>query len=73
MELNTLLANFYESYNEDDRLTSRHGQVEYRTTMHFITKYLTPGCRIEEIGALRNVLPVRQLHYVAVDIFAKNG
>ncbi len=51
MELNTLLQNYYESYNEDGRLASRHGQVEYLTTMHFIQKYLTNGCRIAEIGA----------------------
>ncbi len=51
MDLNTLLAGFYENYDEDGRLGSRHGQVEYLTTMQFIQKYLTDGCRIAEIGA----------------------
>ena len=45
------LKQFYESYDEDNRLTSRHGSVEYRTTMRYIEKYLRPGMRILEIGA----------------------
>lgn len=45
------LKNYYESYDEDGRLLSRHGYIEYYTTMHFIGKYLHPGMRILEIGA----------------------
>jgi len=45
------LKEFYENYDEDCRLTSRHGQVEYLTTMRYIKKYLRPGMRILEIGA----------------------
>ena len=45
------LKNYYENYNEDGRLATRHGMVEFVTTMHFITKYLCPGMRILEIGA----------------------
>lgn len=51
METNKYLENFYQQYDEDGRLTSRHGQVEYITTMKYIDKYLTPGARIIEIGA----------------------
>lgn len=45
------LKQFYENYDEDSRLTSRHGSVEYLTTMRYIEKYLRPGMRILEIGA----------------------
>lgn len=40
-----------EAWSEDDRLASRHGSVEYLTTMRYIEKYLSPGARIIEIGA----------------------
>jgi len=51
--VNTLecLTNFYSHYDEDSRLRSRHGMVEYLTTMRYIEKYLRPGARIIEIGA----------------------
>ena len=45
------LKQFYENYDEDNRLTSRHGSVEYLTTMRYIEKHLRPGMRILEIGA----------------------
>ncbi len=51
MDLKTAITGFYENYDEDNRLRSRHGQVEYRTTMHFVRKYLKPGMRVLEIGA----------------------
>ena len=45
------LTNFYNNYDEEGRLLSKHGQVEYLTTMRYIQKYLRPGMRILEIGA----------------------
>lgn len=45
------LKAYYESWDEDARLASRHGQVEFLTTMHFIDRYLRPGMRVLEIGA----------------------
>jgi SAM-dependent methyltransferase len=45
------IHNYYNQYDEEGRLTSRHGQVEYRTTLRYIQKYLTPGARVLEIGA----------------------
>jgi ubiquinone/menaquinone biosynthesis C-methylase UbiE len=45
------LIQFYSSYDEEGRLLSKHGQVEYLTTMRYIEKYLRPGMRILEIGA----------------------
>lgn len=45
------LNTYYENYDEEGRLLSKHGQVEYLTTMKYIKKYLKPGMRILEIGA----------------------
>ena len=36
----TDLVAYYNKFNEEKRLKSRHGQVEYHTTMHYIHRYL---------------------------------
>lgn len=47
-----MLRGFYGWYDEDGRLMkSRHGQLEYRTTMYYIHRYTTADARILEIGA----------------------
>ena len=51
MEIRNALEQFYGNYDEDNRLRSRHGMVEYLTTMRYIERYLRPGMRILEIGA----------------------
>ena len=51
METLKILTDFYTGYDEDSRLRSRHGMVEFLTTMHYVEKYLKPGMRILEIGA----------------------
>ena len=51
METTKLLTEFYSNYDEEGRLLSRHGQVEFLTTMRYIEKYLRPGMRILEVGA----------------------
>ena len=51
METLKALTGYYEQYDEDNRLHSRHGRVEYLTTMRYVEKYLRPGMRILEIGA----------------------
>ena len=51
METAKMLSDFYSNYDEEGRLLSRHGCVEYRTTMRYIEKFLRPGMRILEIGA----------------------
>ena len=48
---NPYLIEFYKTYDEDSRLRSRHGSVEFLTTMHYVEQYLTPKARILEIGA----------------------
>ncbi|MGM9664352.1 MAG: class I SAM-dependent methyltransferase [Eubacteriales bacterium] len=47
------LENYYNSYDEENRLASRHGQVEYLTTMKYINIVLCdiPKPTILEIGA----------------------
>lgn len=45
------LNEYYTQIDEHARLTSRHGYVEYMTTMAYIDKYLRPGMRVLEIGA----------------------
>ena len=45
------LADYYANYDENGRLESKHGQVEFLTTMRYIRRYLAPGARVIEIGA----------------------
>lgn len=51
METLEILTQYYSNYDEEGRLLSRHGQVEYLTTMRYIQRYLRPGMKILEIGA----------------------
>lgn len=51
METLKALTEYYSGYDEDSRLRSKHGMVEFLTTMRYIEKYLRPGMRILEIGA----------------------
>ena len=51
METLRALTAYYNSYDENGRLCSRRGMVEYLTTLRYIEKYLLPGMRILEIGA----------------------
>ena len=46
MKTNPYLIDFYNHYDEDNRLTSKHGMVEFFTTMRYVEKYLKPGDRI---------------------------
>jgi SAM-dependent methyltransferase len=48
---NDYLKDFYEQYDEDGRLLTRHGQIEFITTMRYIEKYLRPGDLVLEVGA----------------------
>lgn len=45
------LTEYYSNYDEEGRLTSKHGQVEFLTTMKYINKYIKKGMRILEVGA----------------------
>ncbi|HBH95540.1 MAG TPA: SAM-dependent methyltransferase [Ruminococcaceae bacterium] len=48
---NEYLINYYNNYDEDGRLLSRHGQPEFLTTVKYVEKHLFEGARILEIGA----------------------
>ena len=39
MEVVKVLSEYYGSYDEDNRLCSRHGSVEFLTTMRYADKY----------------------------------
>ena len=45
------LTQFYQNYDEQGRLGTRYGHVEFMTTMTYIGRYLHPGMRVIEIGA----------------------
>ena len=51
MEVLKVLTEYYGSYDENSRLCSRHGSVEFLTTMRYVEKYLQPRMRVLEIGA----------------------
>ena len=47
-----IVRGFYEQSDEDGRLMrTRHGQLEFRTTMSYIHKFAEPGSKVLEIGA----------------------
>lgn len=47
-----IVSRFYGQADEDSRLQrSRHGQLEYATTLHYIHRYAAPGSRVLEMGA----------------------
>ena len=51
MNANETLNAYYGAYDEEGRLLTRYGQVEFLTTMRYIQQYLPEGARIIEIGA----------------------
>lgn len=47
-----IVSSFYDDIDEDSRLNrSRHGQLEYATTMEYIHRYAKQGAKVLEIGA----------------------
>ena len=45
------ISKIYEIFDEDARLRSPAGRVEFLTTVRYIEKYLQPGARILDVGA----------------------
>ena len=77
MERKEMINQFYTGYNEDRRLfKSRHGQLEYLTTMHYIRKVLPEPGNVLEIGAgtgRYSVALAREDHRVtAVELAERN-
>lgn len=48
---NIFLEQYYSQHNEEERLGSRHGRVEFITTMKYIHDFVKPGAKILEAGA----------------------
>ena len=47
-----IISSFYNQVDEDSRLQrSRHGQLEYAVTMHYIHRFIKPGTKVLEVGA----------------------
>lgn len=55
------LVDYYNSYDEDSRLLSKHGRIEFMTTVKYVEMYLKNGMKIMEIGAATG----RYSHYFA--------
>ncbi len=51
MKQSTLLENYYNKFNEDKRLDTRRGQVEFITNLKYIEEYVPVGARILDVGA----------------------
>ena len=51
MDVKSYLSDYYENFDENGRLESSYGKIEYITTMKYIERYLKPGMRVLEIGA----------------------
>lgn len=47
----TKLDDYYNKFNEDKRLDSRHGRIEYVISMKYIHDYLKPGDKVLDVGA----------------------
>lgn len=45
------LVDYYNSHDEDSRLLSKHGRIEFLTTVKYVEKYLKSGMKLMEIGA----------------------
>lgn len=48
----TELEEYYNKFNEEKRLNSRHGQVEFITSMKYIHKYIRPDIQQEQFKIL---------------------
>ena len=47
-----IVSSFYDRTDENGRLErSRHGQMEYLTTMHYIRRFAEKGAKVLELGA----------------------
>ncbi|MBQ9024619.1 MAG: class I SAM-dependent methyltransferase [Bacilli bacterium] len=45
------LITYYNKFNEDKRLNTKHGQIEFLTSIKYIEKYLKKNDKIIDIGA----------------------
>ena len=45
------LIKYYNKFNEDKRLNTKHGNIEFKTALYYIDKYIKPNNKILDIGA----------------------
>ena len=45
------LIKYYNKFNEDKRLNTKHGNIEFKTAIHYIDKYIKKNNKILDIGA----------------------
>ena len=72
-----IVSSFYNQVDEDSRLQrSRHGQLEYAVTMHYIHRFIKPGDKVLEVGAGTGrysiALAKEGMNVTAVELVAHN-
>jgi SAM-dependent methyltransferase len=67
----TELEEYYNKFNEEKRLNSRHGQVEFRVSMKYIHEYLDEAAADIKAAALVNDLDLSKIK--VLDIGAGTG
>ena len=45
------LIKYYNKFNEHKRLNTKHGNIEFKTALYYIDKYIKPNNKILDIGA----------------------
>ena len=59
-EFKDVIINHYtNNYIEEDRFLNKGKRLEFITTMHYITKFAPPGCKILEIGAATGAYSIK--------------
>ena len=46
-----IVKGFYNTYGEDERFSKNHRKVEFITTVNYIEKFASKGCKVLELGA----------------------
>lgn len=72
-----IVSDFYGQADEDGRLSrTRHGQLEYRTTMALIHRFANAGSKVLEVGAGTGrysiALAKEGMHVTAVELVEEN-
>ena len=45
------LIKYYNKFNEDKRLDTKHGMIEFKTALYYIDKYIKQGNKLLDVGA----------------------